>query len=65
MLGAGHAADHWRTSGHCYALELDSQRVWDYVGDNYVHRLIQVRVRVRVCVCVCVLLGKLCVYCGV
>ncbi|GFR48929.1 hypothetical protein Agub_g10934, partial [Astrephomene gubernaculifera] len=38
---AGHAADHWRTSGHCYALELETQRVWDYVGDNYVHRLIQ------------------------
>ncbi|GLI59895.1 hypothetical protein VaNZ11_001933 [Volvox africanus] len=38
---AGHAADHWCTSGHCYALELETQRVWDYVGDNYVHRLIQ------------------------
>ena len=24
-----------------YALELETQRVWDYVGDGYVHRLIQ------------------------
>lgn len=24
-----------------YALELDTQRVWDYAGDGYVHRLIQ------------------------
>lgn len=33
--------DHWKESGHCYALELETQRVWDYVGDGYVHRLIQ------------------------
>jgi hypothetical protein len=38
---AGHAHTHWLTSSHCYALELESQRVWDYAGDNYVHRLIQ------------------------
>ena len=38
---AGHAADHWREAGHAYALELESQRVWDYVADGYVHRLIQ------------------------
>ncbi|GAX80832.1 hypothetical protein CEUSTIGMA_g8267.t1 [Chlamydomonas eustigma] len=38
---AGHAYDHWKGSQHCYALELETQRVWDYVGDNYVHRLIQ------------------------
>lgn len=36
-----HAADHWQESGHGYALELESQRVWDYVNDQYVHRLIQ------------------------
>ena len=24
-----------------YALELETQRVWDYAGDGYVHRLIQ------------------------
>ena len=33
--------DHWRASGHCYSLELQSQRVWDYAGDGYVHRLVQ------------------------
>jgi len=36
-----HAADHFRESGHCYSLELETQRVWDYVGDGYVHRLIR------------------------
>lgn len=25
---------------HLYALELETQRVWDYAGDGYVHRLI-------------------------
>lgn len=38
---AGHAASHWRESGHCYALQLGSHRVWDYKGDNFVHRLLQ------------------------
>ncbi|CAK7334205.1 unnamed protein product, partial [Dovyalis caffra] len=37
----GHAIRHWKETQHCYFLELDTQRVWDYVGDNYVHRLIQ------------------------
>ncbi|MCO5597330.1 hypothetical protein L7F22_051406 [Adiantum nelumboides] len=37
----GHAIRHWRESEHCYSLEVETQRVWDYVGDGYVHRLIQ------------------------
>jgi len=37
----GHAIMHWKETQHCYSLELETQRVWDYVGDNYVHRLIQ------------------------
>jgi len=37
----GHAVRHFEASQHCYSLELETQRVWDYVGDNYVHRLIQ------------------------
>lgn len=37
----GHAIRHWKDTQHCYSLELETQRVWDYVGDNYVHRLIQ------------------------
>lgn len=38
---SGHAHDHFKNSQHCYALELETQRVWDYVGDGYVHRLVQ------------------------
>ena len=26
---------------HLYAMELETQRVWDYAGDGYVHRLIR------------------------
>ncbi|CAI0552426.1 unnamed protein product [Linum tenue] len=37
----GHAVRHWKETQHCYSLELETQRVWDYAGDNYVHRLIQ------------------------
>lgn len=36
-----HARTHWEETDHCYSLELETQRVWDYAGDNYVHRLIQ------------------------
>ncbi|CAD6888239.1 unnamed protein product [Tilletia controversa] len=38
---AGHAQQHFHESGHLYSLELETQRVWDYAGDGYVHRLIQ------------------------
>ncbi|XP_027098343.1 BRAP2 RING ZnF UBP domain-containing protein 2-like isoform X1 [Coffea arabica] len=37
----GHAIRHWKETEHCYSLELETRRVWDYAGDNYVHRLIQ------------------------
>lgn len=37
----GHAIIHWKETQHCYSLEVETKRVWDYVGDNYVHRLIQ------------------------
>ena len=36
-----HAHVHYEVSKHTYSMELDSQRVWDYAGDGYVHRLIQ------------------------
>lgn len=29
----GHAARHYEQTMHLYAIELDSQRVWDYAGD--------------------------------
>jgi BRCA1-associated protein len=38
---AGHAHRHFQETGHLYSLELETQRVWDYAGDGYVHRLIQ------------------------
>ncbi|XP_024028389.1 BRCA1-associated protein isoform X2 [Morus notabilis] len=37
----GHAIRHWKETQYCYSLELDTRRVWDYAGGNYVHRLIQ------------------------
>lgn len=37
----GHAYHHFRATEHTFAMELQSQRVWDYTGDNYVHRLVQ------------------------
>lgn len=39
----GHAIRHWKDTQHCYSLDLETQRVWDYVGDRYVHRLNQSR----------------------
>ena len=38
---SGHAQQHFTDTGHLYSLELETQRVWDYAGDGYVHRLIQ------------------------
>jgi BRCA1-associated protein len=38
-----HAFDHHLSTSHCYALELETQRVWDYAGDGYIHRLIQTK----------------------
>lgn len=37
----GHAASHYRSTNHTYALQIGSNRVWDYLGDNFVHRLLQ------------------------
>lgn len=37
----GHAKEHWLETSHCYSMELSTKRVWDYVGDTYVHRLLQ------------------------
>lgn len=39
----GHAHSHFDESGHSFSLELETQRVWDYVQDQYVHRLIRNR----------------------
>eukprot|EP00899_Mesostigma_viride_P012179 jgi/Mesvir1/20962/Mv08031-RA.1 len=37
-----HAVHHWKETQHCFSMELSAgQRVWDYVRDGYVHRLVQ------------------------
>ena len=36
-----HAFKHYESSGHTFAMDLDTKRVWDYVGDGYVHRILQ------------------------
>ncbi|KAI9876554.1 MAG: hypothetical protein M1830_006227 [Pleopsidium flavum] len=38
---AAHAYAHYEQTFHCYAMDTSTQRVWDYAGDGYVHRLIQ------------------------
>ncbi|CAK7200008.1 hypothetical protein SEUCBS139899_002696 [Sporothrix eucalyptigena] len=37
----GHAKDHWKETMHSFSLELETQHVWDYAGDTWVHRLIR------------------------
>lgn len=34
--GKAHARRHWEESGHVLAMELETQRVWDYKGDKRV-----------------------------
>ena len=36
-----HAYAHYEQTSHCYAMDLVTQRVWDYAGDGYVHRIVQ------------------------
>lgn len=36
-----HAFDHFKQTAHSFTMDLSSQRVWDYIGDGYVHRIIQ------------------------
>ncbi|KAK5070800.1 hypothetical protein LTR51_006812 [Lithohypha guttulata] len=35
-----HAYRHFEKTGHTFALDLETQRVWDYDRDCYVHRII-------------------------
>lgn len=37
----GHAKEHWKDSAHNFALEIETQHVWDYADDIWVHRLIR------------------------
>lgn len=36
-----HAYKHFQETQHTYAMQIGNSRVWDYVGDNFVHRLVQ------------------------
>lgn len=36
----GHAVAHFNATGHAFALDLLTQRAWDYAADGWVHRLI-------------------------
>ncbi|CUS20568.1 LAQU0S01e09604g1_1 [Lachancea quebecensis] len=36
-----HAVQHFKDTAHFFAMDVATQRVWDYAGDNYVHRLVQ------------------------
>lgn len=35
-----HSLKHFVDTGHCFAMEIATSRVWDYAGDKYVHRLV-------------------------
>ena len=32
---------HFMETNHLFSMQLGNNRVWDYVRDNYVHRLLQ------------------------
>ncbi|KAG8530916.1 uncharacterized protein KY384_004273 [Bacidia gigantensis] len=36
-----HAFTHFEQTGHCFAMDMTTQRVWDYATDGYVHRILQ------------------------
>jgi BRCA1-associated protein len=38
---AAHAFLHYQQTTHCFAMDLATQRVWDYASDGYVHRIVQ------------------------
>ena len=38
---AAHAFAHHEATGHRFAMDLATQRVWDYDADGYVHRILQ------------------------
>lgn len=38
---AKHAFSHYEETGHSFAMDMATKRVWDYAGDGYVHRIIQ------------------------
>jgi BRCA1-associated protein len=41
QLSQSHAWKHYNDTLHAYALDTESQHVWDWAGQGYVHRLLQ------------------------
>ncbi|CAB9503908.1 RING finger protein ETP1 [Seminavis robusta] len=41
QLSQSHARKHYDDTLHAYALDTDTQHVWDFAGQGYVHRLLQ------------------------
>ncbi|KAJ8293984.1 RING finger protein ETP1 [Rhodotorula toruloides] len=39
----GHAHSHFTDTGHSFSLEVETGRIWSYLDDEYVHRLIRLR----------------------
>ncbi|GAA5874712.1 hypothetical protein JCM3774_004790 [Rhodotorula dairenensis] len=39
----GHAHSHYTETGHSFSLEIETGRIWSYLDDEYVHRLIRLR----------------------
>ena len=37
----GHAAKHFVDTGHCFAADIESGRIWHYLEDGYVHRILK------------------------
>jgi len=38
-----HAQAHYASSGHLFALDIDTQRCWNYAADEYVHRIVMIK----------------------
>ncbi|PRP89734.1 putative brca1-associated protein [Planoprotostelium fungivorum] len=34
-----HAGAHYNRTHHRYAMDIETMRIWDYIGDRYVHRI--------------------------
>jgi len=41
ISSGGHARQHYDETLHAYALDTETQHVWDFAGQGFVHRLIQ------------------------
>jgi len=49
FLGCGryqnaHASKHFMETGHCFAVDTESGRIWNYLEDGYAHRILKTNV---------------------